>query len=296
MRSIRVEWPTFALIVAFYMVWALGTTWLSDASLLLGVVATALAVALFSSLQHEIIHGHPFAFQKANEALVFAGITVLIPFIRFRDTHLAHHWDADLTDPYDDPESNYLDPTVWARLSPLMHRVLMFNNTLLGRLLIGTCVSQISFMRADWAAIRAGDTSVRDGWLWHIPSVLIVLSWLIWVGSMPIWAYLVAAYFGLSIVKIRTFLEHQAHERASGRTAIIEDRGILAFLFLNNNLHAVHHAHPRIPWYRLPKLYFDNKERYCQRNHGYVYRSYGAVFRQYLWRRKDGVPHPLWRG
>ena len=28
--------------------------------------------------------------------------------------HLAHHRDAMLTDPYDDPESNYLDPAVWA--------------------------------------------------------------------------------------------------------------------------------------------------------------------------------------
>jgi fatty acid desaturase len=38
-----------------------------------------------------------------------------VPYLRFRDTHLAHHHDPNLTDPYDDPESNFQDPAVWAR-------------------------------------------------------------------------------------------------------------------------------------------------------------------------------------
>jgi len=295
-RSVFVEWPTLGLIVLCYGVWMLGTGVLATVSLPLGIVVTAVAIALFSSLQHEVLHGHPFRNAWLNEALVFPSLTLLIPYLRFRDTHLAHHKDADLTDPYDDPESNYLDPAVWQKLPRVVQGLLLFNNRLLGRLLVGSAISQVTFMAADWAAIRAGDQAVRKGWLWHIPSVAIVLVWLIWVGSMPIWAYLIAAYAGLSIVKIRTFLEHQAHERVSGRTAIIEDRGLLAFLFLNNNFHAVHHIHPRIAWYHLPKLYFDNKADYQRRNHGYVYRSYGQVFRQYLWRRKDPVPHPLWRG
>jgi fatty acid desaturase len=99
---------------------------------------------------------------------------------------------------------------------------------------------------------------------------------------------------GLSILKIRTFLEHQAHERARGRTVIIEDRGILAFLFLNNNLHVVHHMHPRMPWYRLPGLYQENRARYLGRNGGYRYGSYGEIFRRYFLKAKDPVPHPLW--
>ncbi len=36
--------------------------------------------------------------------------------------HMAHHRDAILTDPYDDPESNYLDPAVWARLPRPLRR------------------------------------------------------------------------------------------------------------------------------------------------------------------------------
>ena len=75
---------------------------------------------------------------------------------------------------------------------------------------------------------------------------------------------------------------------------MIEDRGFLAFLFLNNNFHVVHHSHPRVPWYRLPQLYAKNRERFLTRNGGYVYRSYADIFRRHLLRRKDPVPHPFW--
>ena len=75
---------------------------------------------------------------------------------------------------------------------------------------------------------------------------------------------------------------------------VIEDRGLFALIFLNNNLHIVHHMHAAVPWYKLPALYWANKDRYLSRNEGYCYRSYGEIFRRYFWRAKDPVPHPLW--
>lgn len=290
-----VEWPTLSLIALSYCAWAAGTTFLSSVWLPLGIVLTALAIALHSSLQHEVIHGHPVANRMLAQALVFPAIILVIPYLRFRDTHLAHHRDALLTDPYDDPESNYLDPAVWERLPWVVQVLLNFNNTLIGRLLIGPAVSQVAFMLGDWRKARAGDGSVLHGWLWHIPALIPVVLWLVFVSQMPFWAYAVSAYAAISILKIRTFLEHQAHERARGRTVIIEDRGLLAFLFLNNNLHVVHHMHPRLPWYRLPETYFANRDRYLARNNGYRYKSYAEVFRRYLFKAKDPVPHPIWR-
>ena len=99
---------------------------------------------------------------------------------------------------------------------------------------------------------------------------------------------------GWRCCRIRTFLEHQAHERAAARSVIIEDRGPLALLFLNNNYHAVHHANPRLAWYRLPAEFARRREEWLRRNGGYAYRSYGEVFRRYLFRRKDPVAHPIW--
>ena len=129
----------------------------------------------------------------------------------------------------------------------------------------------------------------------HLPGALAVLA-LIRVSPLPLWGYAVALYLSLAVLRIRTFLEHRAHVRASGRTVIIEDRGPLALLFLNNNLHVVHHMHPKVAWYRLPALFEGNRAQFLRRNDGYYYPSYGAVFRAHFWRAKDPVAHPLWRG
>lgn len=290
-----IEWPTLALLILCYGVWGIGTTWAAEWFLPLGMVLVTLSAALHSSLCHEALHGHPTRAKWLNEALVFPALTLCIPYLRFRDTHLAHHRDAILTDPYDDPESNYLDPAVWDMLSPATRLVLNINNTLLGRLAVGPAVSQVAFMAADWRAIRGGDRAVLRGWLWHIPALALVIWWMAALGQMPVWAFILSSYAALSILKIRTFLEHQAHLRARGRTVIIEDRGLLAFLFLNNNLHVVHHMHPKLPWYRLPGVYFGNRARYLACNDGYMFRSYAEVFRRYLFKAKDTVPHPLWR-
>ncbi|WP_232796535.1 fatty acid desaturase [Roseovarius salinarum] len=292
-RGARIEWPTLALLALCYGGWALGTTWAAAAWLPLGIVVTGLFIAWHSSLCHEALHGHPFRNEGLNEALVFPALTLVVPYRRFRDTHLAHHQDSNLTDPYDDPESNFWDPAVWRTLPGWVQAVLRVNNTLAGRLVLGPLIGQIAFMAGDWRAIRAGDRAVAQAWLVHLPAAALVLAWVLW-APIPVWAYLLSAYIGLAILKIRTFLEHRAHERASGRTVIIEDRGPLAWIFLNNNLHVVHHMHPAVPWYELPRLYARNRAHYLSRNGGYLYRSYGEIFRRHFLRAKDPVPHPLW--
>lgn len=291
----RVEWPTLLLIAASYAALFLGLFIVPPYSIALSVVLLSGVIALQSSLQHEVLHGHPFARRWIGDALVITSFNLFVPYLRFRDTHLAHHHDANLTDPYDDPESNYLDPAVWARLPVWRRALLKANNALLGRMVLGPFIGQMAFMQSDWRAILAGDRAVLWGWLWHIPVTGALIA-LVMAAPLPVWAYLMACYAGLGLLKIRTFLEHQAHERASGRTVIIEDRGPLAFLFLNNNLHVVHHMHPRLPWYRLPALYRANRDRYLTRNGGYAYPSYAAVARRHLFWPKDPVPHPLYRG
>ncbi len=287
------EWPTLFLLAACYALWAAAIFWLSTLWLAGAVALAALSVALHSSLSHEAIHGHPTRHPTLNAALVWPALGLLVPYGRFRDDHLAHHMDARLTDPYDDPESNYWDPAVFHTLPAWARAVLRANNTLLGRITLGPAIAQIAFLQGDWRAIRAGERGVRSAWLAHLPAAAAVLA-LIALSPMPLWAYAAAVYAGHGIVKIRTFLEHRAHEHSAGRTVVIEDRGPLALLFLNNNFHLVHHMHPGVPWYRLPGLYYDDAERYLRRNGGYRYASYGEILRRHLLRTKDPVPHPHW--
>lgn len=293
-RGIATDWPTILLLAAVYAVWALGTTVAVALWLPLAMVLVTLAGVLHASLTHEHCHGHPTRSEVVNGALVFPVLTLFVPYLRFKDTHLAHHLDARLTDPYDDPESNYLDPAVWAALPRWRKSLLRLNNTLAGRMILGPAIGQAAFMVGDWRAIRGGDRRVLAGWLLHIPSLALVLGWMIWVAAMPLWAFLVCVYAANGVLKVRTFLEHQAHEKARGRTVIIEDRGPWALLFLNNNYHVVHHMHPRVPWFRLPRLYSEHRERYLRRNEGYRFGSYREVFARHFLRAKDPVPHPLW--
>ncbi|KMK68108.1 fatty acid desaturase [Puniceibacterium sp. IMCC21224] len=293
-RFCAIEAPTLALLILCYAAWGLGTIWVAQLWLPLGMVLVVLSTALHSSLSHEALHGHPTHVPWLDTALVFPALSVVVPYLRFRDTHLAHHRDAILTDPYDDPESNYLDPAVWVRQPHWFRFLLSVNNRLAGRLVLGPLLGTIAFVRSDLMLAMRGDRAVIRGWLWHIPALGLVLWWMLAVAQMPLWAWGLSVYLALSILKIRTFLEHQAHVRARGRTVVIEDRGPLALLFLNNNLHVVHHMHPRVAWYRLPALYFNNRIRYLSRNDGYVYHSYGQIFARYFWRAKDPVPHPLW--
>ncbi len=286
------EWPTLALLAVCYALWAMGTTWAAALWLPLGMGLVLIGAALHSSLTHEMLHGHPFRSRFWNGALVFPALSLVVPYLRFKDTHLAHHRDSILTDPYDDPESNFMDPAAWARLPRWARRGLRVHNTLAGRMLLGPVIGTLGFVMTDLRAALSGDRRVMLGWALHAPAVLLVVWWVIRVGQMPVWAWLVSSYMALSVLKIRTFLEHRAHEAAQARTVIIEDRGPLAVIFLNNNLHVVHHMHAMVPWYRLPALYRQNRDRYLSRNGGYLYRSYAEVFRRYFLRTKDPVPHP----
>ena len=287
------EWGTFLLILACYCLWFTALLLLPQVSLVLAVVVSAVLVAFHSSLTHEALHGHPFRARWLNETLMAPQLNMVIPYNRFRDTHLEHHRDENLTDPYDDPESNFLDPKAWQQMSGAVRWIYRLNNTLLGRILLGPLIGQICFLAGDIRAVGRGDGAVIWAWILHLPGLALVL-WTVSLSPMPFWAYAIAAYLGLGLVKIRTFLEHRAHDQMHARTVLVEDCGPLALLFLNNNLHVVHHLHPGVPWYAFPSLYRDRSGEFQSANGNYTYTCFGQVFRRYFLRGKDPVPHPLW--
>lgn len=286
-----VEWPTLLLILAVHALWA-GLTLAAGTLGWLAILPLAVVMALHSSLQHEVVHGHPFRSRRLCEATVWLPLGLVIPYERFRDTHLAHHADERLTDPHDDPESNYLDPAVWSRLPRPVRWLLGVNNTLAGRMVLGPAIGMGCFLGRDLRAAIAGDRRVIRAWAMHGAGLTVLIAWLSAVAA-PWWIMAAAAYGGVSILRIRTFLEHRAHEQAAGRSVVVEEGGVLGFLFLNNNLHALHHAAPKVAWYRLPALWRVRREAILKRNRGYRYDSYAAVFRAHFLRRKDPVAHPM---
>jgi fatty acid desaturase len=290
----QVEWPTTGLIAICYALWIMLVTAGDSLPVLLLIPLLGLTLTWHASLTHEVVHGHPTPHRLVNHALVFVPITLVVPLQRFEDVHLAHHHDHNLTDPYDDPESYYLDPIRWAAFPAWFKLVLRINNTLTGRMLLGPALSFGKYWWVDFSAILRGDRDILKAWIQHLIGLALIGGFLFAYGNVSVWVYLVSAYLSVSFLMIRTFIEHQAHRLSRGRSVIIEDRGPLALLFLNNNFHAVHHAYPRRPWYDLPKLYSERRTHFQRVNLGYVFRSYAEVFRLYAFKTKEPVPHPFY--
>ena len=290
----RIEWPTVFLALACTLAWfgltyaigIYGLWWLWPLLIF--------AITLHSSLQHEALHGHPTRHRLINEALVILPVGLAYPYRRFRDLHLKHHNDENLTDPFEDPETNYMSPEDWARAGRFWQVVRTVNNTLVGRLLVGPALSVAGFAAAEVARLRDGDRAVAFAWTQQLIGYAVVFGWVSWTcGIHPLLYIFAAAYPALSLLAVRTFIEHQARDDKHQRSIVNEDRGLLAFLFLNNSLHYVHHLNPTVAWYRLPALYREKREAFLAGNGGYVMRNYWQVLRRYGLRPKEPVEHPV---
>lgn len=286
------EWPTWVMLAICHAAWAVSLVFWDTLWPLIAVPA-ALSVALHSSLQHEILHGHPTRSGLINEILVSLPVGLAIPYRRFRDLHLKHHNDDRLTDPYDDPESFYLPPERWGRASPVIRAVFRINGTFAGRLVIGPALAMVGFWRTEIRLMLAGDHRVIGAWLRHGVGVAVVLAILDRAG-VPVWQYVLgAAYPGMSLIMVRSFIEHRAAPTTAHRTAIVEAGPFWRLLFLNNNLHSVHHEHPTIAWFRLGAIWQRERDRVLERNGGYYLKGYGEVLRRWGIRRREPLVHPF---
>ena len=290
-----VELPTLGLILANYLSWFLLVLYGHYFNSLVWILLMGVVTTLNLSIMHEVVHGHPTRNKLLNRLLLIVPIGWIFPFERFRDTHIEHHETGNLTDPFDDPESWYLAQESWTESNGVKKAMLTFNNTLFGRMLIGPI---ISLGRFYWSELLLMVTNKKlrsyliGVWAFHTTSILLLMYVIKIVSGVPAWQFAVAVYLGISLLLIRTFLEHQAAEDQSERTVVIEQCCPIAFLFLFNNLHIVHHAQPGVPWYRLPSFYKHNKNNFLTGDNHYMYSSYAEIFRKYFFRAKEPVSHP----
>lgn len=245
-------------------------------------------VALHSSLQHEVIHGHPTSSTWFNAALAFPAIGLIVPFQRYELLHLQHHRNWLITDPFDDSESYFLARGQWKRCNTLIQKTLQFNNTLFGRLLIGPGVMIVRMLMSE-VPLMKNNSAVAISWLWHSLGIAIVLVWLS-VFDFPILFYALAiAYPAASLLMLRAYGEHLPEENLEHRSAIIKSNAVMQLLYLNNNFHRVHHDHPEVPWYRIPQLY----RAHYQHHNVHVYPGYLHLAKQFTFKQRFPVEHPF---
>src|SRR5690606_31537280 len=121
---------------------------------------------------------------------------------RFRALHLRHHADERLTDPFDDPESYYRALWQYERFPRWFKGMLAFNNTMVGRFLIGPALADVGFFLTEAKAFARNDHGVRRAWLHHAIGLAIVVPVVLFVFDMPLLSYLVPAYLGQSLISV----------------------------------------------------------------------------------------------
>ncbi len=289
----KVEWQTLALAAVIYGGWFTVTYWQAALPWWIVTPIGAWLIAWHSQLQHEILHGHPTTSRSFNRLLASWPMSLWLPYETYRTAHLTHHRDERLTDPIDDPESYYHTQAHWGDRNPVSKALIQAQSTLLGRMVIGPLWIIPRYVVAVVRKALCGCATERRALVEHIPGVVLVLTWLVFVCKMSVLYYIFGlVYPATALMLIRSFAEHRAEDEVEERTAIVENSWILGPLFLFNNLHAAHHENPMIPWYEIPAWYKANRERLIVQNGGLVYNSYFEVVRLYLLRPHDTAVHP----
>jgi fatty acid desaturase len=291
-----IEIPTLLVAAAVHAGWFL-LTWAaararSPIELAAVMPAAAFVVAWHGSLQHEVIHGHPTPLRWVNALIASLPIGLWMPFGIYREMHLAHH-RSDLTDPDDDPESFYVTRAWWQGAGRVQRLLARAQTTALGRLAIGPFVIFARFVASEWRLVARGDRRHVRAWILHLIGLVWMGIWLSRGAGLSVGRYLlVFAYPGFALTLVRSFAEHRPAETTRHRSAIVEAGPLASLLFLNNNLHAVHHESPALPWYELPSRWRSEREAILSGNGSFLLPGYASVLRAYALRSKDSVIHP----
>ncbi len=290
----RTEWPTWLLLIGVYASWftvILGSAWLGR---WLSTVLLIPIVVLWLSLQHEMLHGHPTRFKALNKLLGYAPLAVWYPYTLYRDSHLLHHNDEQLTVPGVDPESRYLTQGQWAGSSLFERSLHRLNKTVLGRFLLGAPLALWTLAREELLRLRQGQRQAWLMWLTHGVLTVLMLVFIARYSVLPVWHYLaLVSVPALSVAMIRSYYEHRPHLQPEQRTVINEAGWPWTWLFLNLNLHLVHHDLPKLPWYFLPRVYRARRTQWQARSGGFVVQGYGQLIGRYGLKTIDSPRHPF---
>jgi fatty acid desaturase len=208
-------------------------------------------------------------------------------------THIQHHRHAGrrLTEVGHDPESFYLPAGHLLRVGRIRRAILRANCTLAGRLTFGPALAMITFWSEELRHARA-DRRRRRIWMAHALGAAAVLAWVSGVCHISPCVYvLLVVYPSMSLTHLRSFAEHRVDDHSKPRTNVVEANPFWGLIFLNNNLHVAHHAHPQLPWHELPHVWRDMRRANVPS--GQVFNGYSQVAREYFLRPFITAEHPF---
>lgn len=241
---------------------AMGSGWVVPAMIVHGAVL----VFLFTPL-HETIHRTAFATEWPNRVVAdLAGLLLFLPARWFAHFHHGHHRFTQ--DPERDPELMTPKPTTrgryllylsgwyyWTGLAPsLLRRATgRADDWFVPERRRNVIVAEARGYLAVYAGVLT--TSLATGsaaalWYWIVPALL---------GQPFLRAYLLAEHWGCP--ETGSFWE---------RTRTVVTNPVVRFYAWNMPYHAEHHAHPGVPFHRLPDLARARADRRVVVSPGYV--------------------------
>ena len=222
LREGETAWPTIALCLAALALQVAAALYAPLwASVLVG---SACAYAQFT-VAHDATHGALSKREWLNTLFGYAATLVLFgPYEALKRNHLHHH--AHTNDPKEDPD-------FWVSRPFLLFR----------------CLTQLA--RHYWCFFARPKR--LDGSFWRSMATLAAMAVLL--GSFPaplFWHWFLPAQLGGAALAFS--FDYWPHRPHTGRgrlkdTASIDVRWFDP-LFLNQNIHLLHHLFPTIPWYR----------------------------------------------
>ncbi len=275
------EWKTLGVIVAVYGLTVLTVVRYDVLTPWLAIPMLAVLGAWHLSMQHELLHGHPFRNQFINDAIGIIPVTLWIPYLAFKKDHHEHH-KSDLTNPELDNESYYVSQQQWDNAGPIRRAAWTANRTILFRMFVWTIVSTISYVTLVLKRAARNEQGDRLAVVLHVIGVVAVV-YLVSLSSMPLWQFALGTVYGGRILNaIRPFPEHKYQNGVETKTAMIMAGPFMSLLMLNNNLHIAHHDDPKIPWYRVNELSKRVNAVERAREAGVLYEGgYAEVFRKF---------------
>lgn len=289
----KFDGPTWLVALVLYAAWTALIWYHAALPWWVLMPVGAYLVAWHFSLQHEAIHAFRGVPAWLRFLVVFPPIGLWFPYPLYRKSHSTHHRDAHLTMPGIDTESYYVCQAHWQQMSAVRRGLLLFNQTFVGRLLVGPLLRLWSLADKELRRLAARDFSHLGHWLVHAAAVAALFWFISGVCGFVWWHYcLLIAYPGMSLSLLRAFTEHRAAENSAERTASVESNFIFNILYLYNNLHVAHHYKPTMPWYDIPRFYRDNRVALLAGNGEFVYPGYLYLARRYGLRPVFSPVHP----
>jgi beta-carotene hydroxylase len=228
----------------------------------LGLILNTVVASTFYMPMHEATHGNIWGRTTSGKWIEdLMGMLCAIPlgfsYKAHRSSHMRHH--AHTNDPLKDPDFHTAGP---------MHTVL---KSWYGQVMLATFLPVFAFvpaarkllpaamlvmMRAETGSRKAGLIQLRFWFLTHAFLVLAILTGYGWQALM-LW-YLPARLQALWLLTIFAWYPHHPATKV-GRYV---DTRVAVFpgsrwLIRGHDHHAVHHLFPRVPHYRLRKLWAD---------------------------------------